>query len=312
MRKAGEKARGADLYVTLEPCNHQGRTPPCTRAILSSGIARVFIGQMDPNPHVAGGGADFLRSNGVRVTTGVLEEECTRLNEFFNKFITTGRPFVVLKSAATLDGKLATRTGSSRWITGEKSRALVHRLRGGVDAILVGRNTVELDDPRLDTRLPGKKSGKDPLRIVMDARLSLSVKSRMFDPELGGPSLAACGLDADPARMDVLRERGVDVCPLPLSQGKLSFKALLEELGKRGVSSLLIEGGGEINESALLRERIVDKVFFFFAPKVVGGGTAPTLVDGLGVETMDEALDLEIHEIKRLGPDLLIVAAPRY
>ncbi|MFH1135941.1 MAG: bifunctional diaminohydroxyphosphoribosylaminopyrimidine deaminase/5-amino-6-(5-phosphoribosylamino)uracil reductase RibD [Pseudomonadota bacterium] len=312
LKKAGERARGADLYVTLEPCNHHGRTPPCTEAVLASGASRVIIGQMDPNPHVAGGGAEYLRSRGLAVTTGVLERECAGLNEFFNKFVAAGRPFVILKSAATLDGKLATRTGSSRWITGEKSRALVHHLRDGVDAILVGRNTVAVDNPRLDARPPGRRPGRDPLRIVLDANLALPVESRVFDPQYGGPAIVACGPDCDPARVEAFQKNEVEVWPLPLVNGRVSLAALLDGLGRRNITSLLIEGGGEINESALLVEKIVDRVLFFYAPKIVGGRQAPTLVDGLGVETMDLALNLEINEIKRLGPDLLITASPRY
>ncbi|MBU2552093.1 MAG: bifunctional diaminohydroxyphosphoribosylaminopyrimidine deaminase/5-amino-6-(5-phosphoribosylamino)uracil reductase RibD [Proteobacteria bacterium] len=308
--RAGDRARGAVLYVTLEPCNHQGRTPPCTAAILASGVRRVVIGARDPNPHVRGGGAGFLAERGLDVVTGVLGRECEELNVFFNKFITTGRPYVIVKSAATLDGKLATREGHSRWVTGDKARRFVHRLRHGVDAILVGRGTVLADDPSLNTRLPGRAGGIDPLRIVLDTRLSLPVTARVFDPESGGPTLVACGPGPDGARVRALEKRGVEVLPLPLCRGRVELASLLDEMGRRRKTSLLIEGGAEINAAALVEEKIADRILFFFAPKIIGGRTAPTLVGGLGAAVMDEALRVEILKVRRLGDDWLFEARP--
>ncbi|MEW5723560.1 MAG: bifunctional diaminohydroxyphosphoribosylaminopyrimidine deaminase/5-amino-6-(5-phosphoribosylamino)uracil reductase RibD [Thermodesulfobacteriota bacterium] len=311
LAKAGPAAGGADLYVTLEPCHHHGRTPPCTRAILAAGLRKVIFGQRDPNPHVAGRGAAFLAAQGLEVVPGVLEKRCTELNEFFNKFITTGRPFVILKGAVTLDGKLATRTGHSRWVTGESARRFVHRLRAGVDAILVGRGTVEMDDPTLNTRLPGRRRPKDPIRVVLDTRLRLDSAAKVFDPETGGPTIVACGPEPPAAKVRVLEKKGVRVWPLPLFQGRVSLAALIQRLGREDVLSLLIEGGAEVNASALLGEKVVDKVLFFYAPKIVGGREAPTLVGGPGLSRMDECLNLEIKKVRRFGPDLLLEAYPR-
>ena len=279
--RAGEEARNATIYVTLEPCNHYGRTPPCTGAILKAGIRRVVIGESDPNPHVGGGGAAYLTEKGLDVQTGVLEAQCRALNPFFRKHITTGLPYVILKSAATLDGKLATSTGHSRWVTGEKARAYVHHLRDGVDAILVGRGTVEQDDPTLNTRLKGIK-GRNPVRIVLDTGLKISGRARVLDPSLGGPAIVACGPNPSPKRVKTLEEMGAEVWPLPLSGKQVGFKALLERMGRRDMTSLLIEGGAEVNASALISDRVVDRILFFFAPKIVGGRTAPTLVGGPG------------------------------
>lgn len=311
LNKAGPMAKGATLYVTLEPCHHQGRTPPCTRAVLAAGIARVVIGTLDPNPKVPGGGATFLKSRGITVETGILEARCRDLNEYFNKFITTGRPFVVLKTAATLDGKVATRTGHSRWITGEKARGYVHRLRDGIDAILVGRGTVDKDDPSLSTRLPDGKKAKHPLRIILDTRLRLPLSARVFDASIGGPTIVACGPDPDREKADLLEARGVRVWPLPLFQGGISLGALTERLGREQISSLLIEGGAKVNAHALLEEKIVDKMLLFYAPKIVGGEEAPGLVGGAGVSDMNECLNIDILTTKWFGPDLLIVGVPR-
>jgi len=312
LEKAGDEARGGTLYVTLEPCHHQGRTPPCTRAILSAGIRRVVIGALDPNPHVRGGGAKFLASQGLEVETGILENRCHELNEFFNKHVTTGLPFILLKSAATLDGKLATFTGDSRWVTGEKARRYVHRLRNDVDAILVGRGTVEKDDPSLNTRLPGRRKGKNPIRLVLDSRLRLPLSKRVFDQSIGGSTIVVTGSNPSAKKRLAFEKAGVEVLPVPLSEGRISLVKLSEKLGARDIQSLLIEGGGEVNAAALLKERIVDKIFFFYAPKIIGGSKAPTLVDGLGVRLMNESLYLEILKIRRLGPDILVEAKPLY
>ncbi|MBW2621941.1 MAG: bifunctional diaminohydroxyphosphoribosylaminopyrimidine deaminase/5-amino-6-(5-phosphoribosylamino)uracil reductase RibD, partial [Deltaproteobacteria bacterium] len=263
LMKAGALARGAVLYVTLEPCHHQGRTPPCTQAILEAGVKRVIIGAFDPNPRVTGGGAKFLADSGVEVTVDVLGVRCRELNEFYNKHITTGLPFVLLKSAATLDGRVATVTGDSRWVTGEKARALVHRLRDGVDAILVGRGTVEKDDPSLNTRLPGQRRERDPIRLILDTQLKLPVTARVFNPETGGRTIIACGPNPPVNRVRVFEKAGIEVLSLPLAAGRVSLSRLLEKLGQRDMQSVLIEGGAEVNSSALLTEKIVDKILFF-------------------------------------------------
>ena len=312
LSRAGKLAQGADMYVTLEPCHHHGRTPPCTEAVLKAGIKRVVIGTRDPNPKVKGGGADFLSGQGLKVEVGVLEERCRTLNEFFNKHTVTGRPFVILKSAATLDGKLATASGHSRWVTGPRARAHVHLLRDGVDAILVGRGTVAADDPTLNTRLPGRRQGRDPLRVVLDSKLSLPVNCRVFDRDLGGPTLVACGAKAPSKRIKALTDRGVEVWPLDLQKGRIDLDDLMTRLGRLDVQSVLIEGGAEINASALLEDRIVDRLLFFFAPKIVGGAAAPTLAGGAGVKTMDDCLRLENLRVRKMGQDLLVEARPAY
>jgi len=312
LQRAGAEAQGATLYVTLEPCHHYGRTPPCTQAILEAGIKRVVIAQRDPNPHVPGQGAEYLADRGLEVRLGVLEDKCSALNEFFRKHITTGRPFVLLKSAAGLDGKIAAASGHSRWVTGEKTRAYVHHLRDGVDAVLVGRGTAAADDPSLSTRLPGRRKGRDPVRVLVDTRLSLPLSARIFDRHFGGPTIVGCGPSPDKAKVRALQDLGVEVWPLPLCQGRVSLAALTERLGQKGLISLLIEGGSEVNAAALLIEKIVDKIIFCYAPKIIGGRTAPTLVGGPGAATMDESLPVDIIKIRRLGRDLVVEAVPRY
>jgi len=312
LERAGAEARGAALYVTLEPCHHHGRTPPCTQAILDAGIERVVIGERDPNPHVPGKGAEYLAARGLEVYLGVLEARCSALNEFFRKHITTGRPFVLLKSAAGLDGKIAAASGHSRWVTGEKTRAYVHRLRNGVDAILVGRGTAAADDPSLNTRLPGRRRGRDPIRILVDTRLNTPLSARIFDRNFGGPTIVGCGPSPNEVKVQALRGLGVEVWPLPLCQGRVSLAALTERLGQKGLTSLLIEGGSEVNAAALLIEKIVDKIIFCYAPKIIGGRTAPTLVGGPGTATVDESLRVDIVKIRRLGLDFIVEAVPRY
>ncbi|MEW6265516.1 MAG: bifunctional diaminohydroxyphosphoribosylaminopyrimidine deaminase/5-amino-6-(5-phosphoribosylamino)uracil reductase RibD [Thermodesulfobacteriota bacterium] len=312
LSRAGVEARGATLYVTLEPCNHYGRTPPCTEAILGAGIKEVVIAQKDPNPQVIGRGAEYLSGRGLKVTLGVLEDKARALNEFWLKHVTTGRPYVILKSAVTLDGKLATRTRHSRWVTGEKARAFVHRLRDRVDAILVGRGTVEADDPALNTRRPGRRPVHNPIRIILDTHLSLPLSARVLDPAVGGPTIVACGPRPARAKVKALTRLGAQVWPLPRTRSGVSLTALLEKLGRAGVISLLIEGGAEVNEAAVLGEKIVDKLLFFYAPKLVGGREAPGLIGGRGAATMAEAVAVDILSLRRLGPDLLMEAVPRY
>ena len=306
------RTAGSTIYVTLEPCNHQGRTPPCTEAILKAGITRVVIGARDPNPTVAGDGASYLASKGLTVTTGVLEERCLELIEFFLKYITSSLPFVVLKSAATMDGKLATVSGHSRWITSEKARQLVHHWRNGVDAILVGRGTVQADDPSLNTRLPGRNPGRDPVRVILDTALRAPLTAKVFSPDTGGPTIVVCGPNPPARRAAALEKKGVTVWTLPWSNGRVHLDQVVKQLGSAGHTSLLIEGGAAVNYSALVEDRIVDKVLFFYAPKIVGGTLAPTLVGGPGLQTMDEALALDIVRTRRLGPDILVEAKPRY
>jgi diaminohydroxyphosphoribosylaminopyrimidine deaminase/5-amino-6-(5-phosphoribosylamino)uracil reductase len=310
LRAAGEQAWGATLYVNLEPCNHQGRTPPCTEAIIAAGIAEVHMAMLDPNPRVNGQGRVRLEEAGIRTTVGVLEAEAHELNEVFVTYITAGRPFVIAKFAASLDGKIATRTGESRWITGEAARQRVHALRDTVDAILVGASTVLADDPLLTTRLPDREV-HHPLRIILDSRGRVPLQARLYDPALPGKTLLAT-TPALPAEHRVaLEARGIEVLTLPAdAQGRVDLPALLAALGQREVTSLLVEGGGMVLGS-FFEARLVDKVLAFLAPLVIGGRDAPGAVAGKGVERLAGAARLERVRVERVGEDVLVTGYPR-
>ena len=303
---AAAKARGATLYVTLEPCNHTGRTPPCTEKILSAGIRRVVVAMADPNPSVAGGGARYLQQHGVSVIMGVCESEARGLNEAFITYVTTGRPFVILKWAATLDGRLATRSGDSRWVTGTLARQRVHQLRHGVDAILVGVGTVKCDNPQLTTRLEQGGQGKDPLRIVLDTRISISLDAKLLHHRSSAETLIVCGPDTDPHRMAALQKcPAVRVMTCPVTKGGIDLDALMARLGGMMVTSLLIEGGAKVHGSALAAG-IVDKVMLFYAPKILGGDDGVPVVRGTGPELMAQAKPIKALAVTRLGDDVLM------
>ncbi|MGO0121755.1 bifunctional diaminohydroxyphosphoribosylaminopyrimidine deaminase/5-amino-6-(5-phosphoribosylamino)uracil reductase RibD [Desulfothermobacter acidiphilus] len=298
LRAAGERARGATLYVNLEPCCHVGRTGPCTEAIIAAGVKRVVVAMEDPNPLVAGKGVKTLREAGIEVQVGVLEPEARRLNEAFIKYITTRTPFVVLKVAMTLDGKIATRSGASRWITGAEARAYVHQLRATYDAILVGKGTVLQDDPSLTARLPG---GRDPVRIALDSRAELSLTHRLFRLDSPAPTWVAVTERASSERLKMLRDQGVEV--LVCGPGpRVDLRLLLQELGKREITSLLVEGGATVNAS-FLDGRLVDKVVWLVAPKIFGGLSAPSPVAGEGVPAPEAAWRLRELTVRRLGED---------
>lgn len=298
---AGERARGGTLYVTLEPCAHHGRTPPCVDAVLASGVARVVIGTADPNPKVAGGGAERLSAAGLSVTTGILARECDKLIAPFRKHVTTGLPLVTLKLAASLDGRIATKTGDSRWISNEASRRFVHRLRAEHDALLVGANTVIADDPELTCRLRG---GRNPVRVVLDGRLRLPLSSRILSAPLVAPTWVVTDRAAPARKLAQLEQRGVDVLRLPARHHEIALPAVLAALGKRGVLSLLIEGGGML-AAAALRAGLVDRLLLFLAPKLIGGDGRPMLA-GLGVERIADALVLGDLRLRRFSEDLLL------
>ncbi len=305
LAREGGRARGAELFVTLEPCAHQGRTPPCADAILAAGIRRVVVGAMDPNPVTDGGGVARLRAGGVQVVTGVLEQTCSRLIEGFTSLVRHGRPFVVLKLAATLDGRIATRTGHSRWITGEAARREVHRLRDRCDAILVGGGTVAADNPALTCRIP---RGRDPVRVVLSGSLSISPDAQVVTtPGVEGEptALVATTRRAPAARAQRLRTAGAEVIRLPSSKGRVRIEALLEALGQRGILSVLVEGGSEV-AAQFLDGGHVDRLLWFVAPKIVGGVDAVPAVAGRGVARMGDALVLEDLTVRRLGGDLLL------
>ncbi len=304
LEDAGEQANSATLYVTLEPCNHQGRTPPCTGVIVSSGVSRVVIGCSDPNPQVAGGGAEYLRGKGIRVDVGILEERCLRLNEPFIKYVTTGLPLVIAKMAASLDGKIATHLGDSHWISNERSRRFVHKMRHGVDAILVGVGTVVVDNPKLTTRLSGRK-GSNPLRIVLDTHLRTPLDSLVVSETREAPTVIATGPKPYKKRREALEGKGVEVLSLPLVRGRVSLPELLKHLGKRDITSLLVEGGAEVHGS-FFYDNLVDKVYLFFAPKIIGGNRAVPMVGGMGIGSVAEALSLSNLRLRRLDDDIMV------
>ncbi len=303
---AGEAARGATLYVTLEPCNHQGRTPPCTRAVLAAGIARVVIGMADPNPGVSGGGADFLESRGLDVVLGVLGAECRRLNQPFIKYVTTGLPYLVLKAAATLDGRIAARSGDARWITNERSRRLVHRLRHELDAVLVGIGTVLADDPQLTVRLDRGRF-RQPVRIVLDSRLQLPPESRLAVSAREVPVWVVCGETVDGGKRRRLETLGVEVIPVVGGQRGIDPLALVGELGRRGITSVLIEGGARVFGS-FIDARLMDEGYFFYAPKILGDARGVPMIAGSERATMAEALPLHDLRVRRFGEDVLLLA----
>lgn len=302
---AGETARGATLYVTLEPCNHHGRTPPCTLAVLDSGVSRVVIGMGDPNPQVRGGGADYLREHGVSVDTGVLEKECRTLNQAFIKHVTTGLPLVILKAAATLDGRIATHTGDARWISNERSRRFVHRLRCALDGILVGIGTALADDPLLTARSAVKPACRQPVRVILDSRLDLPLESKLVKTARDVPLWVACSEKASQEREAKLVEAGALVLRLPQRGGLVDLSCLLEELGKRRITSLLVEGGARVM-GAFLEDRLADDVFFFYAPKILGDPSGVPMISGRARERMSDALQVYDLRVKRFGEDVML------
>ena len=304
LAQAGAAARDATLYVNLEPCNHTGKTPPCTDTILKAGIRRVVTAMEDPNPLVAGGGHARLRDAGLSVVTGVCATEARRLNEAFVKWIRTRRPFVTLKCAATLDGRLATRTGDAKWVTGPQARAFVHRLRHAADGVLVGVNTVKADDPRLTTRLE-QGPGVDPLRIILDTRLSLPLTARLLHQQSSAATLVVTGPEASAAARAAVAATGAQVVSAPLHQGRIDLTWLMGHLGAMGVASLLIEGGGQV-AGAALRGGIVDKLCLFYAPKLLAGDDGVPICAGPGPALMRDSLMVKSIRTQRLGEDLLV------
>nr|WP_209811199.1 bifunctional diaminohydroxyphosphoribosylaminopyrimidine deaminase/5-amino-6-(5-phosphoribosylamino)uracil reductase RibD [Ammoniphilus resinae] len=309
---AGEKAKGATVYVTLEPCSHYGRTPPCAEALMKAGVAKVVIATLDPNPLVAGRGAAMLRDAGVEVVTGVCEQQSNLMNEVFNKFITTGMPFVTLKTAMTLDGKIATETGSSRWITGDEARQEVHQMRHTNQAILVGVETVRKDDPQLTIRLP--QGGNNPIRIVLDSTLRTPLDAKVVrDGEAETWIYTTTTAAEETAKVQALEKRGVKVISLPVEDGErgIPIPQMLTHLGSQKISSLLVEGGARVNAS-FLKEMAVDKIVSYIAPKLVGGEHAPTPIGGFGVQEMDQAIRLTRMTYRQVGEDLRIEGYPEW
>ena len=306
LRMAGELARGATLYVTLEPCAHQGRTGPCAKAVIAAGITRVVVALRDPNPLVAGRGIAMLEAAGIEVVTGVCAAEARRQNAAFLTWVTTNRPLVTLKTAMTLDGKIASHTGASRWITGEEARLRVHEMRDASDAILVGIGTVLADDPSLTTRLP-HRAGKNPLRVVLDSAARTPHDVRLVT-DGAAPTVIAVSERADPQRVDRLRACGAEV--VTLGAERVELPRVLDWLGGRDCTSLLVEGGAAVNWS-FLSGGYVDRICAFIAPMLMGGMEAPTPIGGIGFDVPQAALHLHDMHVEPVGADLLVTGSLR-
>ena len=304
LNEAGGQAVGSTLYVTLEPCSHFGRTAPCADAVIKSGIKRTVIATLDPNPQVAGRGMERLREAGIEVEVGVLKQAASRLNEVFFKYIQTGLPFVALKTAMTLDGKIAAYSGDSKWITGNDARNYVHKLRNIYDAILVGIGTVLKDDPMLNTRLEAENI-RNPVRIIIDGHLGLPLESNICKTANQQRSMVFCSDRADSAKMLQLESLGIEIYGLNCDPDLIPLEEVVAIVGKMGICSLLIEGGGQIN-AYLLAHRLIDKVYWFVAPKIIGGLMAPSPIGGEGIEHMKDALTLTSVDLMRFTDDILI------
>ncbi len=304
LKQAGLRARGGTLYLNLEPCNHEGKTPPCTTSLIAFGIKEIVVGMIDPNPLVSGRGIRRLRRAGIKVRVGILQEECRRLNEAFIKATTSGLPFVILKLAASLDGRIATSTGESKWITGDRARNFVHQLRSQVDAVVVGADTVIKDNPRLTSRIPG---GRDPWRIVLDTRLRIPNSAQVLRGRGVEKTIVVTGERSPVNRVKAIESAGARVLRLPVKGNKgrwISFPSLLKKLFGMGFLSVMIEGGASTAARAL-NDGVVDRVVFFFAPKVIGGD-GRSMIEELGITSMSRTKAIVDLETKRFGQDLMV------
>lgn len=310
-RAAGARVRGATVYVTLEPCASWGRTPPCVDAVLAARPKRVVVAMEDPNPLTAGRSLARMREAGIAVEVGLLGAEARELNAAFAKYIVTGMPYVVLKAALTLDGKVAARTGDSKWITGEAARADAHRWRGWSDAILVGSGTVKADDPALTNRLASKRL-PSPTRVVFDPELQTSPKAKVLQgaSRSGGGAWVLCGPKAPDRRARALEDAGAEIIRLPLRKGGFAWEETLKALGSRGVASVLLEGGPRLWTSAF-EAGVVDRFVLYYAPKLLGGAESLPFLAGRGPARMEEALGLRVLRREALGEDWVVEAVPR-
>jgi len=301
LQKAGKKARGSTLYVNLEPCTHYGKTPPCAPAVIHAGVRRVVVGMVDPNPLVKGKGISTLKKAGVDVHCGTLEKECKTLNEAFCKYILRKEPFVILKAAATLDGRTATRNGESKWISNEASRRLVHRLRSEVDAVVVGVGTVLKDDPLLTARIRG---GRDPVRIILDSHLRIPEDARVIGLSSSRTLIATTPL-APKKKVERLEKTGARVLFIESRKGRVDLRAFLSRMGEMGMMSLLVEGGSRVN-GAFLDEGLVDKLLLFLSPRVMGDPLALGIFQGRGVDRLDDSASVKDVRVRRIGEDILV------
>ncbi|MGQ0811718.1 MAG: bifunctional diaminohydroxyphosphoribosylaminopyrimidine deaminase/5-amino-6-(5-phosphoribosylamino)uracil reductase RibD [Nitrospiraceae bacterium] len=309
LQQAGSRSRKGTLYVTLEPCTHTTkRTPPCAPLLIEAGLRRVVIAMTDPNPSVSGRGVRALERTGVKVDVGCSREEAEVLNEAYCHWMKTGRPFVVLKAGMTLDGKIATSAGESRWITSDAARSHVHRVRSRVDAVMVGIGTVLHDDPQLTVRVRHRQvklAARQPLRVVVDTRLRLPLQAQVIASRSRAQTLVATTAAAPRSKIDRLRARGVEVMILPTRKGQVSLSALLARLGRRQITSLLVEGGGRLNAS-MLRTGLVNRVMLYVAPRLLGGDDARGVIGGPSPRRLADSLSIENVEWRPIGPDLLV------
>lgn len=306
LANCSENPEGSTLYVSLEPCCHHGKTPPCTDAIIASGISRVVVGMPDPNPLVSGKGLELIRSAGISVESGLLEDEIREQNRFFIKYISQKKPWTALKSAMTLDGKIASKTKDSKWISCEESREYVHGLRSRFAAVAVGSSTAIADDPLLNCRLENGDVHQ-PLRIVIDSRAKLPCASRIAQTALEFPAMVACTDEAPSGRIKDLERTGIEVLVCASKDGRVDLDDLLQKLGSKGIDSLLVEGGGNLNYS-FLNQGLADELYLFVAPKILGGASAVTPVEGEGFGNVADAISVEYQEIIQMGTDILIRA----
>ncbi|TWT02467.1 bifunctional diaminohydroxyphosphoribosylaminopyrimidine deaminase/5-amino-6-(5-phosphoribosylamino)uracil reductase RibD [Planomicrobium sp. CPCC 101079] len=304
IRMAGDLARGGTIYVTLEPCSHYGRTGPCAQAIIDAGIKTVIVAALDPNPLVSGNGVKMLKNAGIEVIVGIREEESRKMNEVFNKFIIEKIPFVTLKAASTLDGKIATHSLDSKWITSAGARQDVHRLRSEHMAILVGVGTVIEDDPELTARIP---NGRNPLRIVMDSKLRIPLEAKLLNDGLAETWIFTSQKYNQQKRQQ-LEAQGISIFETS-GESRVDVQDVVRILGEKSISSLFIEGGGTIN-SAFLEQGLIDKVVLYFAPKLIGGKDAPTFIEGEGIELMKDAVELVDGEFTKVGTDFRFTGYP--
>lgn len=300
LRKAGKLAQGATVYLNLEPCCHYGKTPPCTKALIKAGVKRVVVAMVDPNPLVSGKGLEELRFAGIEVESGVLAEKAKKLNHFYRQWMTSKLPYVILKMAMTLDGKIATTSGNSKWISGEAARKFVWRLRSRMDGVMVGTNTVLKDDPELTSH----NLGRDPQRVILDTDLKIPLSARIFNQP--GKTIVVTGLARASSSIKTLLDKGAEIVFLPVNkEGKIDLKILFRKLKKKGIKTLLIEGGGETSASAL-EQGVVDKIFWIIAPKILGGRQAKTPVEGKGISDLGKAIKVENWRFQKLDEDILV------
>ncbi len=310
-RSANESVEGATMYVTLEPCSHYGKTSPCAQAIIDNKIARVVIGMLDPNPLVSGRGVKLLKEHGIEVESDFLSAELAQMNRVFLKFIQSKKPYVIMKTAMTLDGKIASRTGDSRWVSNEQSRANVHELRNELMGIMVGVDTVIADDPILTTRLVGDKKGRNPIRIVVDSMARIPLDSKILNTTIEAKTIVVVTSSANKERLKQIDTLGNEVVVVGEKKGRIDLSLLMSILGEKGIDGILLEGGATLNYAAL-ESQIVDEVHAYIAPKIIGGTDAKTPVGGRGIEMMKDAVNLQNIRFENIANDILVIGEVIY